>query len=345
MRQVCSALGRWMLVILGALVLAGSGRPVFAYDAYSDGSASGNCAACHELAIGGFQSRGALHDAHTAGATATCQACHTKTGDIPLTYASGDGTLNKGCIGCHGTPRAGGSVDGAGLRLHHQNEGITECADCHSDAAPPAESVNPFYYGKAGVIQTSACNADGKEDFWNRDTGLPDGKGLDNDGDTLVDAADTDCAAATCVDRDQDGYGNPGDPSCPRGSATDCDDAHVDTYPGAIEAYDQRDNNCNTEIDEIENDGFFTTTNRNRYSWSAQPPAGQLYDILRSDGVQFPAASADTLCLVVATSLVQIDDTVNPAAGRAFYYLVRNTLRSDYGKKTDGTLRLYTTCP
>ncbi len=149
----------------------------------------------------------------------------------------------------------------------------------------------------------------------------------------------------TCLDNDQDGYGSPGDPTCPRGPKTDCDDAHADTYPGAIEAYDQRDNNCNTEIDEIENDGFFTVTNKNRYSWSAQPPASQLYDILRSDGAQFPTASANTICLVVATSLAQIDDTVNPAAGRALYYLVRNTQVLDYGMKTDGSLRLYTTCP
>jgi hypothetical protein len=347
MRHACWSTGRWFLVILGGLVLAGLARPVLAYDQYSDGTANVNCAVCHEAAPGGFQSRGPLHDAHLANATNTCLACHeTKAGDIPFTWRSGDTVLNMGCSGCHGAA-PGGVGSAAGLRLHHQNKGVTVCTDCHNDSTPPAESVNPVYYGQATVIPTSACNADGKEDFWNHLTGLPDGKGLDNDGDLLIDAADGDCATVTCHDNDQDGYGNPGDPSCPRGSKTDCDDAHADTYPGAIEAYDLRDNNCNTEIDEIESDGFFTTTNKNRYSWSAQPPASpsQLYDILRSDGPQFPTASANTVCLVVATSLTQIDDTLNPPAGRAFYYLVRNTLVTDYGKKTDGTLRLYTTCP
>ncbi len=175
MRHACWSTGRWVLVILGALVLAGLSWPVLAYDQYSDGTATGNCAACHETTIGGFQSRGVLHDAHTINATGTCQACHTRQGDIPLTYSSGDGTLNKGCIGCHGSPRTGGAVDGAGLRLHHANKGVSVCADCHGDAAPPAESVKPVYYTLAGVVQTNPCNADGKEDFWNRDTGLPDG--------------------------------------------------------------------------------------------------------------------------------------------------------------------------
>ncbi|HEU4403202.1 MAG TPA: hypothetical protein VFT43_13985 [Candidatus Polarisedimenticolia bacterium] len=342
-----SSAGLWIPVIFGALIFIGIARPSLAYDQYSDGTASVNCAVCHETtSAGGFQSRGPLHDAHTNSATNTCTACHMKQGDVPFTWQSGDAVLNKGCSGCHGSPRPDGTVDGAGLRLHHANKGVTVCADCHSDAAPPAESVNPVYYGKTGVIQTSSCNVDTLEDFWTVGTGPgKDGKGLDNDGDLLVDAADGDCAVVTCKDLDGDGYGNPGDPSCPKGSATDCDDAHADTYPGAVENYDQRDNNCNTEIDEIEKDGFFTPTDRTLYSWQAQPPATQLYDVLRSDGAQFPTTSANTVCLVVATPLTSQADGVNPTVGKAFYYLVRNTLVVDYGKRTNGTLRLYTTCP
>jgi hypothetical protein len=55
----------------------------------------------------------------------------------------------------------------------------------------------------------------------------------------------------TCVDNDGDGYGNPGDPSCPNGSATDCDDNDPLVNPGATEGpygnatcSDAKDNDC-----------------------------------------------------------------------------------------------------
>lgn len=35
-----------------------------------------------------------------------------------------------------------------------------------------------------------------------------------------------------CIDGDTDGYGNPGDPSCPNGPETDCDDTDPAIYPG-----------------------------------------------------------------------------------------------------------------
>jgi Putative metal-binding motif len=342
----------WFWIPIGAAlpIALWLAAPSLAYDSYSDGTSLGRCAYCHETAAGGFQSRGALHDAHTAHATGTCQACHMKQGDIPFLDLSGDAVLNKSCTGCHGG-YPGGRGSGDGLRRHHYYAGAPPdidglyCIDCHHDTAPPAESVNPLYYGLSGVVQTSACNVDGKEDFWSHATGLPDGKGLDNDGDLLVDAADGDCAVVACIDRDQDGYGDPGDPSCANGSATDCDDTHADAYPGAPERYDQRDNNCNTEVDEIEQDGFFDAARPDRYSWQAQAPAPQLYDVIRSDAAGFPAGSPNSACLVVGTALAYQDDPVSPASGGAFYYLVRNTLVSDYGKRSDGTLRLDALCP
>jgi hypothetical protein len=38
-----------------------------------------------------------------------------------------------------------------------------------------------------------------------------------------------------CIDLDGDGYGNPGDPDCPAGGLTDCNDANPAVNPGAIE--------------------------------------------------------------------------------------------------------------
>lgn len=325
--------------VVALLGLAVSIRDTGAYNEYSDGSTNAACAQCHENAVGGgFQSRGPLHDAHVASATNTCDRCHVQNGDIPL--------LNK-CNGCHGQP----GTAGTGLRKHHAQAGAPAdgdglfCADCHSaDPAPAPESAAPAYYGQADVVQTSPCNADGTEDFWSVATGAPDGKGLDNDGDLLVDGLDPDCASP-CIDQDGDGYGNPGHASCPNGATQDCNDASAASYPGATEIYDLLDNDCNTEIDEIKNVLFADLANRNRVSWTVQNPATQIYDVIRSDGAQFPAASPNTICLINNVAATSADDLLLPAVGKGFFYLVRNTLVGDYGKRSSGTLRTYATCP
>ncbi|MEW6600065.1 MAG: MopE-related protein [Nitrospirota bacterium] len=61
-------------------------------------------------------------------------------------------------------------------------------------------------------------------------------------------------ASAACTDNDGDGYGYPGDASCPKGSKTDCDDSDPKVYPGAAEICDGKDSNCDgwkpaTDID------------------------------------------------------------------------------------------------
>jgi hypothetical protein len=340
------------LVFLGAVALSGLLWKVAAYQLYSDNTQPdgfGNCASCHELLpAGGFQSRGPLHDAHLANAfiQVTCTFCHTSTGDVPRLNSSGM-TGGLGCVGCHGQPLSTGASSGAGLRRHHARTGVSVCATCHtSDPVPPPESAVPVYYNRAEVKPKTPCNTDGFEDFWNLTTGLPDGWGLDNDGDLLRDfKEDPDCGAVACVDIDQDGYGDPGDPSCRNGSVRDCDDTRAAVYPGAIEAYDQLDNNCNGQIDEIEKAAFSDPLNKNHLTWNPQPPTGQLYDVIRSDSPQFVVTSPNSTCLVVGTNLTSFDDLVAPAPRATFYYLVRNTLVNDYGKDSRGNLRLYTLCP
>ena len=52
-------------------------------------------------------------------------------------------------------------------------------------------------------------------------------------------------ALGSCSDGDGDGYGSPGDPSCPNGAAEDCDDGDPDVNPGEIEICgDQIDQDC-----------------------------------------------------------------------------------------------------
>jgi hypothetical protein len=59
-----------------------------------------------------------------------------------------------------------------------------------------------------------------------------------------------------CNDGDGDGYGDPGDASCPGGAQTDCDDTNDLVNPGAGEGpegdatcSDGLDNNCDGNID------------------------------------------------------------------------------------------------
>ncbi|MBI4698788.1 MAG: hypothetical protein HY758_07770, partial [Nitrospirae bacterium] len=40
-------------------------------------------------------------------------------------------------------------------------------------------------------------------------------------------------STAACIDTGGDGYGNPGDASCPNGNKADCNDNDNKVYPGA----------------------------------------------------------------------------------------------------------------
>ncbi len=97
--------------------------------------------------------------------------------------------------------------------------------------------------------------------------------GLDNDCDTLVDAADPDVPPSTVVDwfqdGDGDGYGNASSvtSACnqPSGyvlSDTDCNDADAAIHPAASEVCDSQDNDCDglTDDDDTSLDPATTTT-------------------------------------------------------------------------------------
>ena len=147
----------------------------------------------------------------------TCNVCHQPPSGTPRTpvyislSAGITGYSPISCLGCHGrledAQGAGACVEGdpttintancgagAGLRLHHQNAGISDCTGCHSDPTPVGENVLPPYYfvdaarPNKPLDPCNAATAPANENKYGT-------TGLDNDGDGLYDGADPDCVA------------------------------------------------------------------------------------------------------------------------------------------------------
>jgi hypothetical protein len=62
------------------------------------------------------------------------------------------------------------------------------------------------------------------------------------------------CDTVSCFDNDGDGYGSPGDASCPNGAQADCDDTDAGIHPGASEICDGKDTNCDGNLPALETD-------------------------------------------------------------------------------------------
>lgn len=142
-----------------------------------------------------------LMAAHQSWVQDECLACHMSNGPGAVrTNDSGDATLTKGCVGCHGRDEdvtgncIGSNSDapecgsGAGLRAVHESKvGAGTCSQCHTaDPVPVGEHVLPFNYVLAESAIKNACNEDGTESRFGA-------TGLDNDGDGNRDSDDSDC--------------------------------------------------------------------------------------------------------------------------------------------------------
>ncbi len=64
--------------------------------------------------------------------------------------------------------------------------------------------------------------------------------------------------AGVCEDADGDGFGLPGDPVCPSGAVTDCDDTDASIAPGAVDdTCDGIDQDCDgVDVVDLDDDGF-----------------------------------------------------------------------------------------
>jgi hypothetical protein len=112
--------------------------------------------------------------------------------------------------------------------------------------------------------------------------------GVDNDCDVMV---DEDGATTFYLDADADGYGNPNvsmttcnPPGGYVSNGNDCNDARGDVHPGATEACDAVDNDCDVQIDEgalltfyrdADGDGFGTPS---QTTMACTAPAGYVSD-------------------------------------------------------------------
>jgi hypothetical protein len=136
------------------------------------------------------------------------------------------------------------------------------------------------------------------------------------------------CPADLCLDADGDGFGTPGIPPCPAGSPLDCDDSDSNTFPGALEVNDGRDQQCPGEIghgviDEFSGDFTFTCISfpgcvESYISWYPPQEGATGYQVARSDRPDF---SGGCTIFTVPCCSIQDGDLIPP--DRAFFYLIR----------------------
>jgi hypothetical protein len=153
----------------------------------------------------------------------------------------------------------------------------------------------------------------------------------DADGDGLGDSTNTAVACAA-----PPGY---------VGTAGDCDDTNANTFPGAPEVKDGKDNQCPSDcppgapdcgfgvIDEITGSAVW---NGSTLCWPAQSAADD-YEVVRS-----PSASFTDGCFVFpASSVTCLEDSSTPDEG-VYFYLVRSVTPNppgSWGQHSDGTER------
>jgi hypothetical protein len=137
------------------------------------------------------------------------------------------------CSACHSDDQAKNAYSSGDYEFFCPAPQPTVCTDNDEDG----------YFAEGEVCGTAADFDDNEPAAYPGATEICD-DGIDNDGNGLVDSADSGAVGceATCTDMDNDGYSIEGG-SC---GAVDCDDLNADVNPGAAEiCTDAIDNNCN----------------------------------------------------------------------------------------------------
>jgi hypothetical protein len=293
------SLGAITAMVFTALACVALPSTAHAYDSWANG-----CIDCHgDFNSGNYVSKS---DATPWGTnlmvghegflgSSSCNVCHKPPSGTPRSpvyiglSAGITGFSPVSCLGCHGraqdakgaTACVTGSAttidpancgSGAGLRKHHANSGVTECAGCHGDGAVTVfgESIKPAYYFTPDAANPNkpidSCNAAASPGNENK-YGLA---GLDNDGDLLRDSADPDCvdgdsdgipngsdncktlSNASQVDSDGDGYGNRCDGDLNNNGSTNAFDTPLYRaqlgQPSVAPTYNAADINANGSV-------------------------------------------------------------------------------------------------
>ncbi len=192
---------------LACVLLVGMLTHGLAFQRYRDpATGNGNCSECHGAFKGSTSPKGTVfpsgdkHEMHRASTSmnTACDLCHL-SGDNHNPYMKvSNGTTNNvglGCIGCHLA---------AGLRAHHEANGISCIGDCHTAETPVPESIKPPYYGTADTRANNPCNPVAVANT-NENWSVGDFIGLDNDGNNLYDTADFSCGAYQILSTKKEG--------------------------------------------------------------------------------------------------------------------------------------------
>lgn len=168
-------------LVTAAVLVAVLLLPAVDADAWTTAS---NCltSGCHEGFRDGSPS---VHSLHTTYMNA-CGDCHTGGINDNVLTNSSDNYQDYSCNGCHVLE---------GLATKH---GAGNCG-CHAGVIgqSPGENVLPHFYtgGRSSVVNPCRLDASNGGEDWN-----DDGFGLDNDGDGVYDASDSDCAGIVSDD-------------------------------------------------------------------------------------------------------------------------------------------------
>jgi hypothetical protein len=188
-------------------------------------------------------------------------------------------TLALGCRSDDKTSdtQAGGGDDTSVTSVDGDGDGVPEDDDCDDgDASVSPEAEEVPYDGVDNDCDPDTLDDDLDQDGFEVavDCDDTDGavhpsatevcNGTDDDCDGVIDDSSGDLWYA---DTDGDGFGDPlvSTQSCDGLSgtvadATDCDDTDADTWPGADETCDERDNDCDDTVDEGVTSTFFADT-------------------------------------------------------------------------------------
>ncbi|MBI4837779.1 MAG: putative metal-binding motif-containing protein [Nitrospirae bacterium] len=151
-----------------------------------------------------------------------------------------------------------------------------------------------------------------------------------------------------CIDNDGDGYGNPGNASCPNGSVTDCDESNPAVNPGATETPNNGiDDDCNpaTPVASVSGNAYNYPIPLFRASMSVNVNASSLgtsylrYYYTRNR-LSLVSTSITGISASGGTATVTGAGSVNGAAGYTFTATISDGSPDTMGleiKKPDGT--------